>query len=175
MILMQAPVLSPSKGRKIFFSNAFLLSSSSKTIKRRNLQSNRDYNIFFRKIPKRWQQRHHHLLATTAFADTGTDVAVTAAATSRRASSKRPNKNYSLLIHGPPGFIFPKNKARNQRPYKLVIVESPSKCQTINKILQGYVEEHDLKYDFVISSSMGKLRLLLFCAMMRSLLSRRRS
>ena len=118
---------------------------------------------FFRKIPKRWQQRHHHLLATTAFADTGTDVAVTAAATSRRASSKRPNKNYSLLIHGPPGFIFPKNKARNQRPYKLVIVESPSKCQTINKILQGYVEEHDLKYDFVISSSMGKLRLLLFC------------
>lgn len=46
----------------------------------------------------------------------------------------------------------------NDRPFKLVIVESPSKCQTISKILQEYVHENNLGYDFVLTSSMGHVR-----------------
>jgi DNA topoisomerase-1 len=44
------------------------------------------------------------------------------------------------------------------RPFKLVIVESPSKCATISKILSHYVEENDLDFDFVVTASMGHIR-----------------
>jgi DNA topoisomerase I len=40
----------------------------------------------------------------------------------------------------------------------LVVVESPSKCQTIAKILHAYTTEHQLPYDFVVTSSMGHVR-----------------
>jgi DNA topoisomerase IA len=46
----------------------------------------------------------------------------------------------------------------DDRPFKLVIVESPSKCQTISKILQAYVKENKLDYDFVLTSSLGHVR-----------------
>jgi DNA topoisomerase-1 len=39
-----------------------------------------------------------------------------------------------------------------------VIVESPSKCQTIAKILATYVKDNSLAYDFQVSSSMGHIR-----------------
>lgn len=44
------------------------------------------------------------------------------------------------------------------RPYQLVIVESPSKCKTISRILEQYVLSHSLDYDFVVESSMGHVR-----------------
>ena len=85
------------------------------------------------------------------------------AATATSASSKRSKstyKNFSLVVHGPPGFVFPLKKKgeTKQRPFKLVIVESPSKCQTISKILQEYVKQNNLDHDFVITSSMGHVR-----------------
>lgn len=71
-------------------------------------------------------------------------------------------RQYSLVVHGPPGMDvtkpIPKQKQQNRRPFKLVIVESPSKCKTIANILQSYVEEHNLGYDFVVTSSMGHIR-----------------
>jgi DNA topoisomerase-1 len=45
-----------------------------------------------------------------------------------------------------------------ERPFKLVIVESPSKCQTISKILNAFVQENNLDHDFVVTSSMGHIR-----------------
>ena len=44
------------------------------------------------------------------------------------------------------------------RPYRLVIVESPSKCDTIAKILQQYVKDNDLPYDFEVTSCYGHIR-----------------
>ena len=44
------------------------------------------------------------------------------------------------------------------RPYHLVIVESPNKCQTIQNILQDYGHEHDLSYDFIVTACMGHIR-----------------
>jgi DNA topoisomerase-1 len=44
------------------------------------------------------------------------------------------------------------------RPYQLVIVESPSKCKTISSILQKYVSDHHLEYDYLVESSMGHVR-----------------
>ncbi len=64
------------------------------------------------------------------------------------------SKSYALVVKGPPGFTYP----GHDRPFKLVIVESPSKCQTISKILQEYVKEKNLQYDFVLTSSMGHIR-----------------
>ncbi len=64
-------------------------------------------------------------------------------------------RQQSLVVHGPP--TFSTNKQWN-RPFKLVIVESPSKCQTISKILQEYVETHQLDHDYVITSCMGHIR-----------------
>jgi len=103
------------------------------------------------------QQQQSYIQSTTSLA-----AAATATATSGR-RSKSFSKNYSLVVHGPPGFIFPLPKKKDklkqqQRPFKLVIVESPSKCLTISKILQQYVKENDLNYDFVITSSMGHIR-----------------
>ena len=64
----------------------------------------------------------------------------------------------SLVVHGPPGFDDKSKGKKTTRPYKLVIVESPSKCQTISKILQQYVEDNKLEYDFVVTSCMGHIR-----------------
>ena len=44
------------------------------------------------------------------------------------------------------------------RPYQLVIVESPSKCNTISKILNEYVKENELNHDYVVTASMGHIR-----------------
>lgn len=52
----------------------------------------------------------------------------------------------------------PKPSSSDRRPYKLVIVESPSKCKTIEKILQKYVQENQLEYDFVVTSCYGHIR-----------------
>lgn len=46
----------------------------------------------------------------------------------------------------------------SSRPYRLVIVESPSKCATIAKILNQYVADHDLPYDYQVTSCMGHVR-----------------
>jgi DNA topoisomerase-1 len=44
------------------------------------------------------------------------------------------------------------------RPYRLVIVESPSKCNTISNILNQYVKDNGLEYDFVVTASFGHVR-----------------
>ena len=106
------------------------------------------------------QQQQSYTQSTTSLAAAAT---ATATATSGRRSKKSFSKNYSLVVHGPPGFVFPFPKKKDmstqqKRPFKLVIVESPSKCLTISKILQQYVKENELNYDFVITSSMGHIR-----------------
>jgi DNA topoisomerase-1 len=63
----------------------------------------------------------------------------------------------SLVVHGPPDFSA-KKLPKNHRPFKLVIVESPSKCNTISKILQEYVELGNLEHDYVVTSCMGHIR-----------------
>ena len=43
-------------------------------------------------------------------------------------------------------------------PYRLVIVESPSKCKTIAAILDQYVHDHALDVTYVVTSCMGHVR-----------------
>ena len=43
-------------------------------------------------------------------------------------------------------------------PYRLVIVESPSKCKTIHKILNDYVQQHQLPYSYQVTSCYGHVR-----------------
>jgi len=64
-------------------------------------------------------------------------------------------RQQSLVVHGPPQFSA---KEKWERPFKLVIVESPSKCQTISKILQEYVKTEGLDHDYVVTSCMGHIR-----------------
>ena len=45
-----------------------------------------------------------------------------------------------------------------ETPYRLVIVESPSKCKTIHKILNDYVQQHQLPYSYQVTSSYGQVR-----------------
>ena len=45
-----------------------------------------------------------------------------------------------------------------KKPYYLVIVESPSKCKTIEKILQRYAEAQGLPFSFVVTSCLGHIR-----------------
>ena len=66
-------------------------------------------------------------------------------------------RKQSLVVHGPPNFSV-HAKSKRDRPFKLVIVESPSKCQTISKILQEYVETKELDHDYVVTSCMGHIR-----------------
>jgi DNA topoisomerase-1 len=61
----------------------------------------------------------------------------------------------SLVVHGPPDFSVNK---KSERPFKLVIVESPSKCKTISNILQEYVNAEGLDHDYVVTSCMGHIR-----------------
>jgi DNA topoisomerase-1 len=61
-----------------------------------------------------------------------------------------------LVVYGPPDFD--KNAKKSKRPFKLVIVESPSKCATISKILQQYVKDNGLGHDYVVTSCMGHVR-----------------
>lgn len=61
----------------------------------------------------------------------------------------------SLVVYGPPDFSVNK---KSDRPFKLVIVESPSKCKTISNILQEYVQAEGLDHDYVVTSCMGHIR-----------------
>jgi DNA topoisomerase I len=73
-----------------------------------------------------------------------------------RAASKSTSKRMqSLVVHGPPEFSV---KQKRERPFKLVIVESPSKCETISKILQEHVKVEGLDHDYVVTSCMGHIR-----------------
>jgi DNA topoisomerase IA len=105
-------------------------------------------------------------------------LAVTITKSSSSSTKKRAAKftsnskwsNYSLVVHGPPGFHHPLSSSKQRtpssqqqqqqqgRPFRLVVVESPSKCQTIATILHAYTTEHQLPYDFVVTSSMGHVR-----------------
>lgn len=62
----------------------------------------------------------------------------------------------ALVVFGPPGFD--KVAKKSKRPFKLVIVESPSKCATISKILQQYVQDNGLGHDYVVTSCLGHIR-----------------
>jgi DNA topoisomerase-1 len=46
-------------------------------------------------------------------------------------------------------------------PYRLVIVESPAKCQTLDKILNNYCEENSLAFRYKVTSCYGHIRNLL--------------
>ena len=48
--------------------------------------------------------------------------------------------------------------SKSLRPHHLVIVESPSKCQTIQTILQNYGQQLNLPYDFQVTACMGHVR-----------------
>ncbi|GKY93125.1 hypothetical protein MPSEU_000280700 [Mayamaea pseudoterrestris] len=43
-------------------------------------------------------------------------------------------------------------------PYRLVIVESPSKCKTIDKILNEYVQTNNLAFSYQVTSCYGHVR-----------------
>lgn len=66
-------------------------------------------------------------------------------------------KPRSLVVHGPSDFSIT-SQSKTERPFKLVIVESPSKCKTIFSILQDFVKAEKLDYDFVVTSCMGHIR-----------------
>lgn len=48
--------------------------------------------------------------------------------------------------------------AISNTPFHLVIVESPSKCSTIEKILQEYAQSQGLSHSFVVTSCLGHIR-----------------
>lgn len=163
-------LMSMSSSKRKLFSNAFLSSrmrshhrhkqqlsatayfSSVKIIQQRQVyHCYRTFSIC--NYPRSIQQLN--IQSTTLLAATATSP------TNRKKRLKSTINNYPLVVHGPPNFIIPSSKEkdrRQERPFKLVIVESPSKCLTISKILQQYVNENDLNYDFVITSSMGHIR-----------------
>jgi DNA topoisomerase-1 len=43
-------------------------------------------------------------------------------------------------------------------PFRLVIVESPSKCKTIDKILNDYAQKHKLPFSYKVTSCYGHVR-----------------
>lgn len=49
-------------------------------------------------------------------------------------------------------------KKKSGRPFHLMIVESPNKCQSLQKILDEYVSENNLPYDYHVTSCMGHVR-----------------
>lgn len=73
-----------------------------------------------------------------------------------KTAKKKFTRQKSLVVYGPPNFD--SSKKGKGRPFKLVIVESPSKCNTISKILQEYVKEQNLDHDYVVTSCMGHIR-----------------
>ena len=52
--------------------------------------------------------------------------------------------------------VIPQEKI--ETPYQLVVVESPSKCSTIEKILREYAKAEELPYSFVVTSCLGHVR-----------------
>ena len=113
------------------------------------------------------QQCHTTQITRASVALSSTATTTTAAAATRRRNKPKSTaiQNFSLVVHGPQGFHLANfhrdnatSKHQHQRPFNLVIVESPSKCATISKILQQYVQENELEYDYVITSSMGHVR-----------------
>jgi DNA topoisomerase-1 len=72
-----------------------------------------------------------------------------------RSATAAPSQK-ALVVFGPPDFD--KTAKKPKRPFKLVIVESPSKCATISKILQQYVQDNGLGHDYVVTSCMGHVR-----------------
>mmetsp|Transcript_21170 Transcript_21170/g.58884 ORF Transcript_21170/g.58884 Transcript_21170/m.58884 type:complete len:1373 (+) Transcript_21170:276-4394(+) len=149
--VMIAVILPTQLARRVAFSNALLSGSSAFVSKARHSR----YNFgtkYIHSIPL--PIRRNSYAIQLPFKNSITSLA---AAT----GNKRPKntyRNFSLVVQGPPGFVVPTKKKKSQRPFKLVVVESPSKCQTISKILQQYVKENNLGYDFVITSSMGHIR-----------------
>ena len=73
-----------------------------------------------------------------------------------KTAKKKYTRQKSLVVYGPPDFS--STKKGTSRPFKLVIVESPSKCNTISKILQEYVKDQNLDHDYVVTSCMGHIR-----------------
>ena len=52
-----------------------------------------------------------------------------------------------------------KTKASSQiKPYKLVIVESPSKAKTIASILNSFASKHSFPYTYLVDSCLGHVR-----------------
>jgi len=159
----------PSSRRKLF-SNAFL---SSRMRSHHRHKQQLSATSYFASIKIIQQRQAYHCYRTFLICNLPRSIQelniqsttlLAATATSPTRSKKRLKStinNYPLVVHGPPNFIIPSSKEKNrrqERPFKLVIVESPSKCLTISKILQQYVTENDLDYDFVITSSMGHIR-----------------
>ncbi|KAG7351117.1 DNA topoisomerase I [Nitzschia inconspicua] len=117
-----------------------------------------------------WRTQHHQPIANRQMAlsidplslrqFSSSSSALQAATKSKSSKSKQSNaRKYSLVVHGPPDFQYPITaKTPSPRPFQLVIVESPSKCQTISKILNQYAKDQNLDYDFVVTSSMGHVR-----------------
>ena len=89
--------------------------------------------------------RNYYATPTVTFTTSGTALQATAA--TKRSSRTKTTTTTTKSA-----------KTKTDRPYKLVIVESPSKCNTIEKILQNYVTAHSLPHDFVVTSCYGHLR-----------------
>jgi len=74
----------------------------------------------------------------------------------QKKSSSSDVRQASLVVHGPEDTL--RNFPKQTPPFHLIVVESPSKCATIFKILQQYVKEKGLDYDFVVTSCLGHVR-----------------
>jgi DNA topoisomerase-1 len=81
---------------------------------------------------------------------TTTTVAATATALPAQKKSGEP-----FTVPSPAS---PSSSSLRNQPYCLVIVESPSKCATIEKILADYAQAQDLPYSFVVTSCLGHVR-----------------
>ncbi|VEU43595.1 unnamed protein product [Pseudo-nitzschia multistriata] len=156
---MIAVVLPMQSTRRRLFSNALLSGSNAFTRK----PSHSTISKYLLSIPSSHERfplsRSIHFSVT----DIGRRRSYTTQeqdvhSTTSLSAAKTNFNTFSLVVQGPPTFSFPKKNKKSQRPFKLVVVESPSKCQTISKILQKYVKDNDLAYDFVLTSSMGHIR-----------------
>ena len=114
--------------QRIRLVQGFLSRSSRSTLSRTTRQ---------RLSPQQLSHFHHFSPPTCTRRNRPLLVAAARSSTSAAAVSQKPSKD---------------------RPYQLVIVESPSKCKTIANILQTYVTQEGLDYDYVVASSMGHVR-----------------
>eukprot|EP00536_Pseudo-nitzschia_multiseries_P015439 jgi/Psemu1/262946/estExt_Genewise1Plus.C_8870021 len=156
--VMITVILPMQSARRVAFTSA-LLSGPNGFVSKAGQTRHNFGTRYLRSVPSSFGQfsfsRNTHS-DRTAIRRRDSTTLLAAATGSKR--SKGTYNNFSLVVQGPPGFVVPKKKKKSQRPFKLVVVESPSKCQTISKILQQYVKENGLKHDFVITSSMGHIR-----------------